>query len=440
MRFQLLKGYQIGMLFSVIMLTACGEATTPAPMPKQAVVSEETRYDATMADSLDQAVLISKDINHNKIKLQNLQTGRTYTLSFTSATSIQDKKGKELVMDQLEEGSLVTITFLREEKQAKAIYLREDADIYKDVTLFEINRAARTMTFGGEQFELDSNVAVTTEGQKLDLIDINEMDTLMVQAVDHTIYSIAITKGHGYLRLANYEFFVGGWIEVGQSVIKPITEEMLLTVPEGKYSVYISKEGVGGVKEIEVARGEEIEVDVSDLQGELPESEIGQIIFTITPENAVLYVDGTQVDYSKEVNLGYGVHQIVCKADGYATLSKYIKVSQEYASINIDLEVSGTEDTTPSSVSDNSTDNTNTRPSAVESASSDYSVYIDAPIGAELYVNDNYVGLIPTSFPKKKGSYTISVRKSGYQTRSYSLQIDDSQKDVNYSFSELVEQ
>ena len=38
---------------------------------------------------------------------------------------------------------------------------------------------------------------------------------------------------------------------------------------------------------------------------------------------------------------------------------------------------------------------------------------------------------------KKSGSYTVSIRKSGYITRSYSLQVDGSEKDVHYSFSEL---
>ena len=153
-------------------------------------------------------------------------------------------------------------------------------------------------------------------------------------------------------------------------------------------------------------------------------------------------MDGSEVDYSEEVNLGYGVHQIACKAEGYATLSKYIKVSQEYASIDINLEVAtgSSNDNSNSSVSGNTASADTAQDSEAESPTSDYKVYIDAPIGAELYVDGNYIGLIPASFPKKKGTYTISIRKSGYQTRSYSLQIDDAAKDVNYSFSELTQQ
>ena len=73
-------------------------------------------------------------------------------------------------------------------------------------------------------------------------------------------------------------------------------------------------------------------------------------------------------------------------------------------------------------------------------AASDYRVYIDAPRGAELYLNGSYVGIVPVNFAKKAGTYIVSFRKDGYQTRSYTLQIDDSSKDVSYSFSDLVQQ
>ena len=102
------------------------------------------------------------------------------------------------------------------------------------------------------------------------------------------------------------------------------------------------------------------------------------------------------------------------------------------ANINIEMEKSNTEK------DDSAGEGSVSGNSAVTQASDGYQVYIDAPTGAELYVEGKYIGIIPTSFDKKAGNYVISVRKSGYTTRSYSLEIDDSNKDVHYSFSELV--
>ena len=53
-------------------------------------------------------------------------------------------------------------------------------------------------------------------------------------------------------------------------------------------------------------------------------------------------------------------------------------------------------------------------------------------------MDGSYVGLAPVSFPKKAGSHVISLRRSGYQTRSYTIQVDEEEKDMELSFSELV--
>jgi hypothetical protein len=131
------------------------------------------------------------------------------------------------------------------------------------------------------------------------------------------------------------------------------------------------------------------------------------------------------------VYLSYGIHQISLKADGYTSVSQYIKVGEEMANISIDMKQSDGDDTDDTSVSGNEV--------VTAASSGEYSVYIDAPEDAELYVDGKYIGLIPTSFAKTSGTYTISVRKSGYRTRSYSLEVDDEEKDVHYSFSELEE-
>lgn len=81
---------------------------------------------------------------------------------------------------------------------------------------------------------------------------------------------------------------------------------------------------------------------------------------------------------------------MTCKAEGYKTITQYIKVGDEMANINIEMEA-GSDDTDASSVSSNT----------VTASSSGYQVYIDAPQGGELYVDGKYIGLIPTSFDKR---------------------------------------
>ena len=71
--------------------------------------------------------------------------------------------------------------------------------------------------------------------------------------------------------------------------------------------------------------------------------------------------------------------------------------------------------------------------------SSYYKVYIDTPEGVEVYLDGNYIGISPVSFAKKPGTHTITLRKNGYVTRSYTIEIDKEEKDVTYSFADLLE-
>lgn len=48
-----------------------------------------------------------------------------------------------------------------------------------------------------------------------------------------------------------------------------------------------------------------------------------------------------------------------------------------------------------------------------------------------------YKGLAPVSIKKEAGVHTITLRKAGYVTKSYMVQIDEEENDITYSFSDL---
>lgn len=431
------------MLKCALVLGLCTCVLTGCQDPPGVPEAEEDiiiqgNYKETLADSMDEAVIMSVDEEKSQIQFYNLTIGRTYTLSYDGTTGMKNKFGDEIVAGQFASGDMVRVTFIKDQKAAKSLQLLDSVSVSRVDSGYEINKAAYTMNFGGNQYSLHKNVAVLSQGKQIQMEEINPVDGLKIIAKDHEVYAITVEKGHGYVRLTGHESFVGGWIEIGQSVIREVTDEMLIVVPEGEYSLYISNNGVAGSKEIVVTSDEETLVDVSELQTEKIKK-TGKIIFTITPGTAKLYVDGDETDYSGEVELDYGIHQISVREEGYSTLTQYIKVGQPMANLNIKLEES---DGSKEEEDDTKTEETKPTVSAntTTASASDYRVYVDAPVGAELYLNGNYVGVVPANFEKKAGIYVISLRRDGYQTRSYTLQIDSSNKDISYSFSELEAQ
>lgn len=378
-------------------------------------------------DSMDTAVLVSKN-DDETLTFMNIETGKKYTLSYTGATTIWDKYGEAMSMAQLSEGDIVDVKFLKGKKKLADIALHSDAFTYDDVTKYEINELTRTFTIVKEAFQYSKDVVIVSDGRQIELMDLNEADVLSVQGIGSTIYSIAVDKGHGYLKLANDEYFIGGWIEIGTSMIRQITDDMLLVVPEGKYEVLFTNGGNSGTKKVTIGRDEEVTVDIGDI--EIKEIQYGKVIFTMNPTDASLYIDGKLVDTSSAISLEYGIHQLIAVASGYDTLTQYIKVGQESAGVSITMEKESTED--------DDEDDKEDEDETVD-ISSTYKVYIDTPEGVEVYLNGNYIGISPVSFAKKPGTHTITLRKNGYVTRSYTIEIDSEEKDVTYSFADLLE-
>lgn len=463
-------------LILAIALTGCGslpfqENSSQEPAKETATIKQPGIY-----DSEDAAVVVKKDAEAGTVQFQNISTSRRYTLNYNGTTALYDRNNQAMSMEQLKEGSVVTVRFYKPDKFLA--YVRENPDCisYSNVQNYSMNLKDGTISIGNELFNISGHVVVVSDGRETDMMEVNQVDVISVWGYKNMIYGINVEKGHGYLRLQNEDYFVGGWIDVGDKVIKKVSEDMLLVVPEGTYNVTVSNKGSSATQEITFARNEEMAWDLGDV--EITVVQKGSIIFTLTPATAKVAIDGHEVDVSKPVTLEYGLHQMRISAEGYDTVAQYIKVAEPSANISVELEKSEEEasqeessETPENSSSQEDDDETTTTKkyqstssendeqessetraeaesstesestetkSTVVSSTSKYKVYIDAPEGAEAYLDGNYVGITPVSFNKVAGSYVVTLRKTGYQTRSYTLQIDDEEKDVNYSFTELV--
>lgn len=392
-------------------------------------------------DSADTAVVMSVDKQNNSVTLMNMGAGKQYTLYYDGTTYVTDKYNGPMTISQIRAGDVVDVNFLKGKRQLASIQLSPKAWVYNNVENYDLGGVNKTASIGSATYSLPEDVVVLSDGKRTEVMDIVAQDLLSVRGIDHQIYSINVEKGHGYLRLKNDQALIGGWIEVGNTVIREITEDMLLVVPEGSYQVFLSNNGASCTKDIVVERDKEVVLDVGDL--EIPQDKTGRIVLSVTPGTAAVKIDNRAVDISNPVELTYGIHQIYLEAEGYDSLRKYIQVGSEYAKISFTLEEKKKEDDT-SSISQNSVEDKKPEEEDKSSDSdntlnttSGNKVYIDAPKNVEVYVDGNYKGISPVSFKKMTGSHTVTLRKSGYKTKSYTIYLYNDGEDITYSFSEL---
>ena len=143
--------------------------------------------------------------------------------------------------------------------------------------------------------------------------------------------------------------------------------------------------------------------------------------FAITPSTAVVYVDDVKIDTSRSARLPLGLHLVTATASGYDSLSQYFQIEDGVNTVRMTLEEE-------SDISGND---------IFSSEKEEPTITIESPIGAEVYQDNLYMGIAPVTYNKTAGDHTITLRKTGYITRSYGITVVDDKNDVTYAFPDL---
>lgn len=417
------------------------------------------------------SVLKAVDTEEQTITVFAIDAENDMTLHYTGATYVYDRYDKATVLGSVNLGEVIDIYYDTISNKATKICINKDAWEEEQVEKITIDQTERIVEMYQSKYKYSDDIVIADNEELVDLIDINEQDELTVKGIDKQIYSIHITKGHGYIRPSNYKDFIGGMIEIGYNMLLPVTKNMLIPAREGVYTVRMSNGDLVGEKTVKVIRDKEAMMDMSDFKAEHIDE--GYVTFQVRPAGADLYINGTKVYYDEPVKLNYGKHKILVKMTGYNDYNGTLNLQDKKATIGINLvdrvaEVvdgkKGNEESSPSASSTPSPDST-TKPEATESPAagtssgttgvsddtdssststqkvidSDHKITITAPLGVEVYWDGTYKGLTPCSFTKEIGSHTVSLSASGYQTRSYSVDVLNDSQDVSYSFADLIE-
>ena len=403
-----------------LILTGCSAASLAQESTFESAYengAQEEKVD--IYTSVASVIIKSVDEENQMINMYFIDRNESRDLSYNGATIVQDKYGSSMTMGQLNPGDIADITYNSELERAGSITLSSDSWSYEGVVKYNLNEGNGNATIGDETFSIGNNVLVFSDDKLIEATQVVHQDVLTVRGKGHTIMSITVEKGHGYLNLENDEAVLGGWIEVGQTIISQIAPDMLITVPEGSYTIRITGTGIEESREVVIDRNKETVLDLGDIK--VPEPENGLVVFDITPDTATVYVDEAKVDTTYSVKVPLGLHLVTVTAYGYESLSQYFQIEAGTNTIRMELEEEA-------SVSGNSVTTANKE---------DSKITIQTPEGVEVYQDNLYMGIAPVTYVKTPGEHTITLRKTGYITRSHTIIVADDDNDVTYSFPDL---
>lgn len=299
--------------------------------------AEGTESSPAQEETLGTDVFLITDNNMQDecIILEQIASGKQYMYYYSVTTQFLDKYGNRATVSEFEPGRVITVGKKDVRGRLMQAQLSDAVWEYPDVTRYSVDEARGVFTIADTNYSYDADVFVHSDGNRLRLSDLTQLDTLRIVGVGKKILSVSVTTGHGELQLANTEIFEGSFIQIGNKIFSEITSNMKMELPEGTYTVAVANNGYGGSTEIEIKRGTETLLDLDTLKGEGPK--MGNILFAVDVAGAILQIDGKVVDYSEAVPLQYGVHTLTVTADSYDTYSKKLFVNSEKATIVIGL-------------------------------------------------------------------------------------------------------
>lgn len=416
----------------IFLLTGCSSEKEPSihsgnDIPRLPTTSakEEESSDNVDYDVKDTALVLNIDTENMQVVLKSFMDDEKYILTYTGACDVQNEYGEIIAMSQIEIGEIVDAYYINSKNKLTRMHISSEAFEYNRVTDFVYNETDMTCEIKDELYTFDESLIVMSNGVQIELSEIEPVDVLTLKGIDKRLNSIIVTSGHGYINLTNTDYFEGGIIEVGTKMMLVITKDMQIVAPEGTYNVMATYNGQGGFKEVTVKRNSEISLSLTEFQDEA--KRYGNYSFDIFPADAILKVDGNETSYDDFVEMTYGTHKIQISAEGYETYNATIVVDSVYESLTIDLSMQTETDEETELDEDD------------EEESSEAQIIVDSPADAEVYFDGVYKGVAPVNFKKEAGTHVITLRRSGYEAKMYTLEITDDDKDVNIVLPELGE-
>ena len=350
------------------------------------------------------AVVKYVDTASGKLMVYDIEALKMITLAMDSSIDIKNEYGTDIALSQINIGDMIETKY--DVKTLKPENVRITAVTWqrRDVSNMVVDHENRTIRIGNEVYAYTEELVTSKDGVPFAITELSPADEAIVKGYKDHVWSIIVINGHGTITLINHESFIGGQIEVGRKISRLVEAEMNMPISAGVYDVVVSKDNMSPfVSQVMVEEGQNITLDLSTAQ-----PKVGTVEFVLSQEDVTIYIDDVLLQSNEPSMLGFGNYRIRAEKENFETWEGNLILNQAYLRFNIDLERKAS------------------------------FLFIQEPAGAEAYLDAAFIGVIPTSTPYTPGDHTITLRRTGYVTASFSFSWEDDGKDKNLVLPELV--
>lgn len=419
------------------------------------------KQEVTESVSLNElsAIVVSRNKEDNSITLKNMSNGQEVKLTVTGGSDIRDKYNQAITLSSLGVGEIVKATYKEKTGTLISLRIQEEYFTYKGVNNWYIDEESNSIYIADNRYRYYDTLLISRGDELLSLDKLSTKDELIVRGKEKEIFSIEVTKGHGTIKVSDYEDFIGGIAYIGKREIIPIVEDMVITARVGTFDLTFEHEDLVGSKSVTLETDKEITVSMEEFKR--PPVKMGKVQFHIRPNGSDLYINDSLYSYENPIDLEYGNYNLKVSLGGFSDYTGKLEVMKEETSIYIDLVETSTgksEEGDTSNGNENTlAENDNENSDVIENENNENNendneldddneedttvkgyIYIQKPAGASVYFDGEFMGSAPVAFKKEVGTHYVTFIQTGYETKTYTVVVLDDGKDLELSFPTLL--
>ena len=364
-------------------------AANNAPVQSALPSSGPAQGGVTAVDEIS-VIGVIRTINPSSkaLGLLDIDSQSTYTFSVDSATSMQNKYGESMTFAEFKPGDIVDVRYTEMGGVLTGMTISTRAWEHKNVTNVKVNAENRSISTGNDTYKYDSEKTIAVfDGESYDIANIDSLNVVTLRGMDANVWFVEISKGVGFVDIVNGEDIKDGVIEIDNNMTMQLNKngatDEPIKVQSGSRKVIIKGSNIEiYTTTIEVNAGEKALLDLSQVQ-----ITAGVLTLNINEANSIVTIDGTQRRATEPQILTYGKYEITVKKDGFKPYESTLDMNEADITLDIVLEK--------------------------EIKMVDITV-ITIPSGADVYLDNAYVGISPVTTSVEEGIRTINVKKAGY--------------------------
>ncbi len=328
--------------FSAVILSSCGDFSGAVRTDSAADSTDTKAVKGEFVPDMDKLnreyLVLSTDTTEQQIMLRDIENNRQLLYSYSLHTEFNDKYGGYISITAFTPGRVCKILGLDERGGINKLCLSDEVWELENIKSYSIDQERGVFTVGVTNYRIEESTPVFSDTAITDIGSIGTNDVLRIVGKDKDIWGITVTSGHGHLNLVNTNVFNGSLVAIGD-IYTIISGDMTIEVPEGTYDITLANNGYGGEAEVVIPRGEQVTLDLDAIKTQ--NIQYCKLIFNIEAANAVIKIDGNQVNKDEVLDVIYGRHTLSVSAPGYESWSKYLFVNSPTATIMLTMEQEG---------------------------------------------------------------------------------------------------